>query len=89
MQHELGFSGRAEFSLLTPAERSVCTRADVLPIDAQLGNIFTAFSAGLTAGAFVWGVLVDIIGKHSSPRLVLLMLTSYKDVGQLSMARSS
>ncbi len=38
----------------------------MLPIDAQLGNIFTAFSAGLTAGAFVWGVLVDIIGKHSS-----------------------
>jgi MFS family permease len=33
----------------------------------QLGNIFTAFSAGLTAGAFVWGVLVDIIGKALHP----------------------
>lgn len=32
--------------------------------DAQLGNIFTAFSSGLTAGAFVWGVLVDIIGRR-------------------------
>lgn len=33
--------------------------------DRQLGNIFTAFSAGLTAGALVWGVLVDIIGLSS------------------------
>ena len=30
----------------------------------QLGNIFTSFSAGLTAGAFVWGVMVDIIGRR-------------------------
>ena len=28
----------------------------------QSGNISVAFSAGLTAGAFVWGFLVDIIG---------------------------
>ncbi|KUJ21677.1 MFS sugar transporter-like protein [Mollisia scopiformis] len=33
-------------------------------IDGQLGDIFTAFSSGLTAGAFVWGVLVDIIGRR-------------------------
>ena len=32
----------------------------------QLGNIFTAFHAGLCARAFVWGVLVDIIGKAST-----------------------
>ncbi|KAF8851682.1 MFS sugar transporter-like protein [Acephala macrosclerotiorum] len=32
--------------------------------DGQLGNIFTTFSSGLTAGAFVWGVLVDIIGRR-------------------------
>ncbi|KAH8663152.1 MFS transporter [Tricladium varicosporioides] len=32
--------------------------------DSQLGNIFSAFSAGLTAGAFVWGILVDIIGRR-------------------------
>ena len=36
--------------------------ADAGNLDSQLGNVFTAFSAGLTAGAFVWGVLVDIIG---------------------------
>jgi MFS family permease len=32
-------------------------------LDSQLGNVFTAFSSGLTAGAFVWGILVDIIGE--------------------------
>ena len=31
--------------------------------DDELGNIFSSFSAGLTAGAFVWGVLVDIVGR--------------------------
>lgn len=30
----------------------------------QSGNIFSSFSAGLTAGAFVWGFLVDIIGRY-------------------------
>jgi MFS family permease len=39
--------------------------ANSVSIDSQLGNVFTAFSAGLTAGAFVWGVLVDIIGWYS------------------------
>ncbi|KAF2170409.1 hypothetical protein M409DRAFT_19231 [Zasmidium cellare ATCC 36951] len=29
----------------------------------ESGNISVAFSAGLTAGAFTWGVLVDIIGR--------------------------
>ena len=29
----------------------------------QYGNLFSAFSAGLTAGALLWGVLVDIIGR--------------------------
>lgn len=28
-------------------------------------NLSTAFSAGLTAGAFSWGLLVDIVGKRS------------------------
>jgi hypothetical protein len=27
------------------------------------GNISTSFNAGLTAGAFVWGILSDIVGK--------------------------
>ncbi|GAA5872979.1 hypothetical protein JCM16303_006899 [Sporobolomyces ruberrimus] len=31
--------------------------------DARIGDIFTAFSAGLTVGAFMWGLLVDIIGR--------------------------
>ncbi|KAL1587060.1 hypothetical protein WHR41_04021 [Cladosporium halotolerans] len=30
----------------------------------QSGNISVAFSSGLTAGAFVWGFLVDIIGRQ-------------------------
>lgn len=30
----------------------------------QSGNISVAFSAGLTAGAFVWGFLVDIVGRY-------------------------
>ena len=32
------------------------------------GNISTSFNAGLTAGAFVWGALSDIIGRFSSRR---------------------
>lgn len=40
--------------------------------DAQLGNIFTAFSAGLTAGALVWGVLVDIVGRQWAFNLTVL-----------------
>ena len=31
----------------------------------ESGNISVAFSSGLTAGAFVWGFLVDIIGRYS------------------------
>lgn len=31
------------------------------------GNISTSFSAGLTAGAFFWGVMSDMIGKLSLP----------------------
>ncbi|KAF2428117.1 MFS general substrate transporter [Tothia fuscella] len=32
--------------------------------NSQSGNISVAFSSGLTAGAFVWGFLVDIIGRQ-------------------------
>ena len=32
--------------------------------DDESGNISTSFNAGLTAGAFVWGFLADIIGKY-------------------------
>ncbi|GAA6015868.1 hypothetical protein JCM11491_007218 [Sporobolomyces phaffii] len=30
---------------------------------SRIGDIFTAFSAGLTVGAFCWGLSVDIIGR--------------------------
>lgn len=30
--------------------------------DKQYGNLGSSFSAGITAGAFVWGILVDVIG---------------------------
>lgn len=29
----------------------------------QSGNISTSFNAGLTAGAFVWGFMSDIVGE--------------------------
>lgn len=41
--------------------------------DDQTGNLSTAFSAGLTAGAFVWGVLVDIIGRQWSFNLTVFI----------------
>ena len=41
--------------------------------DGQLGNIFTSFSSGLTAGAFVWGCLVDIIDRQWAFNLTVLV----------------
>jgi MFS family permease len=32
--------------------------------DDETGNLSTAFSAGLTVGALVWGILVDVIGRR-------------------------
>ena len=32
--------------------------------DVQLGNLSTSFGAGLCAGAAIWGILVDIIGRY-------------------------
>lgn len=41
--------------------------------DNQSGNISTAFNAGLTAGAFFWGALSDVVGtswiRHPAPRM--------------------
>ncbi|RKL04605.1 hypothetical protein BFJ68_g11000 [Fusarium oxysporum] len=37
--------------------------------DNESGNISTSFNAGLTAGAFVWGFLADIIGMMLLARL--------------------
>ncbi|KAF2760823.1 MFS general substrate transporter [Pseudovirgaria hyperparasitica] len=41
------------------------------------GNISVAFSAGLTAGAFVWGVLVDILGRQWSFNLTVLFTGAF------------
>lgn len=41
--------------------------------DADLGNIFTSFSAGLTAGAFVWGILVDVVGRSAAFNYTVLI----------------
>lgn len=37
----------------------------------QQGDISTSFSAGLTAGAAFWGILVDIVGRYSNLKLDL------------------
>ncbi|KAF4974585.1 hypothetical protein FZEAL_8512 [Fusarium zealandicum] len=39
----------------------------------ESGNISTSFNAGLTAGAFVWGVLADIIGRRWAFNLTCLI----------------
>ncbi|KAH7161887.1 major facilitator superfamily domain-containing protein [Dactylonectria macrodidyma] len=39
----------------------------------ESGNISTSFNAGLTAGAFVWGFLADIIGRHWAFNLTCLI----------------
>ncbi|TID13026.1 membrane transporter [Venturia nashicola] len=41
--------------------------------NGQSGNISVAFSSGLTAGAFVWGFLVDIIGRQWAFNLTCLI----------------
>ncbi|KAI9572266.1 major facilitator superfamily domain-containing protein [Boletus coccyginus] len=32
--------------------------------DKEFGNLWAAFSAGMAVGAFVWGALVDVIGRR-------------------------
>ncbi|KAJ4206431.1 hypothetical protein NW759_014220 [Fusarium solani] len=39
----------------------------------ESGNISTSFNAGLTAGAFVWGLLADIIGRRWAFNLTCLI----------------
>ncbi|QRV97768.1 major facilitator superfamily transporter [Ceratobasidium sp. AG-Ba] len=45
--------------------------------DTEMGNIFTSFSAGLCAGAFMWGVLVDIIGRRWAFNLTVLITSVF------------
>ncbi|KAL8903965.1 MAG: hypothetical protein Q9207_003580 [Kuettlingeria erythrocarpa] len=42
-----------------------------------LGNIFSSFNAGLCAGAFVWGVLVDIIGRQYAFNCTVLITSVF------------
>jgi MFS family permease len=43
----------------------------------QTGNLSTAFSVGLTAGAFVWGVLVDVIGRQWAFNLTVFIASAF------------
>ncbi|KAI0513188.1 membrane transporter [Xylaria bambusicola] len=43
----------------------------------QTGNISSSFSAGLTAGAFFWGVLADIIGRRWAFNLTVLISSAF------------
>ncbi|KAF8707584.1 transporter, partial [Rhizoctonia solani] len=45
--------------------------------DIEMGNIFTSFSAGLCAGAFMWGVLVDVIGRRWAFNLTVLITSVF------------
>lgn len=35
--------------------------------DKEYGNIFSAFYAGMMSGAVIWGGLVDVMGRFSTP----------------------
>jgi MFS family permease len=43
----------------------------------QTGNLSVAFSSGLTAGAFVWGVLVDVIGRQWAFNLTVFIASAF------------
>ncbi|KAI1368963.1 membrane transporter [Xylaria arbuscula] len=43
----------------------------------QTGNISSSFSAGLTAGAFIWGVLADLIGRRWAFNLTVLISSAF------------
>ncbi|TKX22375.1 MFS transporter-like protein 99 [Elsinoe australis] len=57
--------------VLSPLEQELGFNPD------QSGNISASFSAGLTAGAFVWGVLVDIIGRQWAFNLTCLISAAF------------
>ncbi|KAF1838064.1 MFS general substrate transporter [Decorospora gaudefroyi] len=52
--------------VLSPIQQELGFGAD------KTGKLSTAFSIGLTAGAFVWGVLVDVNGRKFSFNLTVL-----------------
>lgn len=53
--------------VLSPIQQELGFGAD------QTGKLSTAFSIGLTSGAFVWGVLVDVIGRKFSFNLTVFI----------------
>ncbi|KAF2767988.1 MFS general substrate transporter [Teratosphaeria nubilosa] len=57
--------------VLSPLEQELGFPGD------KSGNISVAFSSGLTAGAFVWGVLVDIVGRRWAFNVTCLISASF------------
>lgn len=43
----------------------------------ETGKLSTAFSVGLTAGAIVWGILVDVIGRRWAFNLTVLIACTF------------
>lgn len=43
----------------------------------EVGNISASFAAGLTAGAFIWGILVDIIGRRWAFNFTVLIASIF------------
>ncbi|KAI2642102.1 major facilitator superfamily domain-containing protein [Xylaria nigripes] len=43
----------------------------------QTGNITVSFNAGLTAGAFVWGVLADFVGRRWAFNFTILFASAF------------
>lgn len=53
--------------VLSPIQQELGFGAD------ETGKLSTAFSIGLTGGAFVWGILVDVIGRKFSFNLTVFL----------------
>ncbi|KIP02515.1 hypothetical protein PHLGIDRAFT_79028 [Phlebiopsis gigantea 11061_1 CR5-6] len=60
------------FSLVTPR-----IQQELGVADKDYGDIFSVFSAGLTVGAFVWGILVDIIGRRWAFNLTVGIVATF------------
>lgn len=60
------------FSLVTPR-----IQQELGVADKDYGDIFSVFSAGLTVGAFTWGVLVDIIGRRWAFNLTVGIVAAF------------
>ena len=60
------------FSLVTPR-----IQQELGVADKDYGDIFSVFSAGLTVGAFMWGILVDIIGRRWAFNLTVGIVATF------------